>query len=106
MNNRLPYNRPNVGFNYEVPNANPFAQNNSGQLDQAQRNNRLNMSSTLYDFIRETENDIEGPVNGNRNDVLQVNRAGNGDLANQLDQTGLEIDTEIDFLDTQQLEYI
>jgi hypothetical protein len=60
------------------------------------------MSSTLYDFIRETENDIEGPIGGHRgNEGLQANRAGGGDIANQLDQTGLEIDTEIDFLDTQ-----
>ena len=34
MNNRLPYNRPNVGFNYDVFNPGPV-QNNTGQLDQA-----------------------------------------------------------------------
>ena len=59
------------------------------------------MSSTLYDFIRETENEIDGPIGGHRNDQIGPQRAGGGAIQNQLDQTGLEIDTEIDFLDTQ-----
>lgn len=67
----------------------------------------MNMSSTLYDFIRdnngEDDHEQEGlgvrrfvPTGANPN-TSQSNMV----IGNQLDQTGLEVDTEIDFLDTQ-----
>jgi len=68
------------------------------------------MSTTLYDFIRETS-DSEAIIQNFANE--QANGQGAMGLnvdpnirQSNLDQTGLEVDTEIDFLDTQQLEYI
>ena len=53
------------------------------------------MSSTLYDFIRDTESlERAAQDDGRHRLAAGQNR---GDV---LDQTGLEVDTEIDFLDT------
>ena len=81
------------------------------------RQDRSNLSSTLYDFIRENDGDPDLAQHGGQHPggdglhslinfedgLAHGNRGGRN---NQLDQTGLEINTDIDFLDTQQLEYI
>lgn len=62
------------------------------------------MNSNLYDFIRDTtdseaiiQNFANGQEAGGPNHNLNVDpNIG----SNNLDQTGLEVDTEIDFLDT------
>lgn len=66
------------------------------------------MSSTLYDFIRDNEssNQNEHMENMGQGERRQYPGAHGENRGDALDQTGLEVDTEIDFLDTQQLEYI
>lgn len=96
-------NRVRAGGN--VPN---MMSNQSGAIASQRvnvRGGRPNVSSNLYDFIRDTtdseaiiQNFAHGPEAGGANQNLNVDpNIG----SNNLDQTGLEVDTEIDFLDTQ-----
>lgn len=86
------------------------------------RDNRSNLSSTLYDFIRENNHGGGGqPGGGHHNQSTNLqsassmphdagrnnrNRAHNQQISQQLENTGLDIDTEIDFLETQQRQII
>lgn len=81
------------------------------------RQDRSNLSSTLYDFIRENDGDADPAQHGGQhpggdgvhsliNFEDGLAHGNRGARNNHLDQTGLEINTDIDFLDTQQLEYI